>query len=317
MNVKNRGYIRKLSLKVVLSAPKRNLITIVAIALTTLMFTSLFTIALSINATYQNYMFKQVGGYVHGAFKEVNKEQIEKISKHPKIKACGDRTVIGRITEGGFAQNPGEVSYMADNQAVWSYAVPTQGRFPKNGKEIAMDTGALELLGYEPILNSEITLTYEIDNKGTQGEKRLVTDTFTLAGFWEYDSFMPAHYLNISKEYCDSVVGDDDFRTDLNVMLYRFMNIEKQLESIKEDLGYVDDKDVRIGLIAGYGVGAILTPLAIKNTTFGLKLMTRSNSPWIFVFAILLFIRWHLQTLEEIRKRQCLSLFRCLFPLYY
>ena len=371
MNVKNHRYIRRLSQKVLLSAKKRNLITIVAIALTTLMFTSLFTIALSINATYQNYMFKQVGGYAHGAFKEVSEEQIEQISRHPKIKACGERTVIGRITQGGFAQTPGEVSYMADNQAKWSYALPTKGRIPKSANEIAMDTKALELLGYEPILNSEITFKYVVDNQAIQGEKREVTDTFTLVGYWEYDSNMPAHYLNISKEYCDSIVGDEDFRTDLDVMLYHSMNIEKQLESIKEDLGYVDDTDVRIGvnwgytsanladsfsaetllaiasflllviftgyliiynifqiavaedirfygllktigvtprqlkrliryqalwlciigipigLITGYGVGAVLTPFAIKNTTFGLKLMARSNSPFIFIFAIL------------------------------
>jgi len=44
MNVKNRKCIRKLSLKSLYANRRRNLIVIFAIALTTLLFTSMFTI---------------------------------------------------------------------------------------------------------------------------------------------------------------------------------------------------------------------------------------------------------------------------------
>ena len=50
MNVKNRGCIRRLSFKTLLASRKRNLIAIAAIVLTTLLFTSLFTVAMSINS---------------------------------------------------------------------------------------------------------------------------------------------------------------------------------------------------------------------------------------------------------------------------
>ena len=51
MNVKNRKCIRKLSLKSLYANRRRNLIAIFAIALTTLLFTSMFTIVLSLNAS--------------------------------------------------------------------------------------------------------------------------------------------------------------------------------------------------------------------------------------------------------------------------
>ena len=41
-------------------------IAVLAIALTTVLFTSLFTIALSINDGFQQNNFRQVGGYSHG-----------------------------------------------------------------------------------------------------------------------------------------------------------------------------------------------------------------------------------------------------------
>lgn len=53
MNVKNRKCIRKLSLKSLYANRRRNLIAIFAIALTTLLFTSLFTIIMSINSSYE------------------------------------------------------------------------------------------------------------------------------------------------------------------------------------------------------------------------------------------------------------------------
>ena len=79
MNVKNRKCIRKLSLKSLYANRRRNLIAIFAIALTTLLFTSMFTIVLSLNASYETYQFRQVGGYAHGTFKDVSPEQAERI----------------------------------------------------------------------------------------------------------------------------------------------------------------------------------------------------------------------------------------------
>ena len=89
MNVKNGKCIRKLSLKSLYANRRRNLIAIFAIALTTLLFTSMFTIVLSLNASYETYQFRQVGGYAHGTFKDVSPEQAERIAAHPKVKAAG------------------------------------------------------------------------------------------------------------------------------------------------------------------------------------------------------------------------------------
>ena len=107
MNVKNRGCIRRLSFKTLLASRKRNLIAIAAIVLTTLLFTSLFTIVLSNNETNQNYQFRSVGTYAHGSFKYVDDDQIKALSAHPKVKAVGRRMVIGICTSGAFEKDYG------------------------------------------------------------------------------------------------------------------------------------------------------------------------------------------------------------------
>ena len=128
MNVKNRKCIRKLSLKSLYANRRRNLIAIFAIALTTMLFTSMFTIVLSLNASYETYQFRQVGGYAHGTFKDVSPEQAERIAAHPKVKAAGARKVIGITVDGVFSKTPAEISYMDANCTKWSYATPTTGR---------------------------------------------------------------------------------------------------------------------------------------------------------------------------------------------
>lgn len=261
MNVKNRACIRKLSMKTLRASWKRNIIAVLAIALTALLFTSLFTLALSITKSYENYTFRQVGGYNHGAFKEVNQEQIAAISAHPKVKAAGLRTVGGYGQTGAFAKSPAEISYMDDNCTTWSYAQPTVGRTSKSGKEITMDTQALALLGVEPVLGAEVTVTFSVGVDTASSYEK--TDTFTLVGWWDYDEIMPVHYLNVSKAYIDSLQAEAvehglaPFRSDLNVMMASDLNIRGQMEQVDTDLGYTWDNrgaenNVRLGVNWGY-----------------------------------------------------------------
>ena len=261
MNVKNRKCIRKLSWRFLWASRKRNMIAIIAIALTALLFTSLFTIVMSMNSSYEMYTFRQVGGFCHGTFKEVTEEQIENISAHPNVKATGKRITIGYMDSGIFAKAPAEVSFMDDNCTEWSFAAPTVGHQPQGKKEITMDTYALKLLDVAPELGAEIELTYTVGSLSAMPYEK--TDRFTLVGWWEYDDISPVHYINISEEYAKEIEtealskGLEPFRVDLNVMLASGINIRGQMEQVNQDLGYAWDETgkgelVRIGVNWGY-----------------------------------------------------------------
>ena len=261
MRVKNRKTIWNLSLRSFRASGKRNVIAAAAIALTTLLFTSLFTIVMSLNSSYQTYTFRQIGGYAHGTFKDVTEEQAQDISGHRKVKAAGERIVAGTISDGVFAKVPAEISYMDSNNTKWSYIELEEGREPEAENEIIMDKAALELLGVTPEIGAEISLTYQISDKNQNGGSR--TDTFVLAGWWEYDSISPVHFINVSRTYVKNLEkemekeGMEPFRTDLSVMLPSSMNIDGTMEEIEKDLGYQrEDPDaenyVNYGVNWGY-----------------------------------------------------------------
>lgn len=288
MKVKNKRCIRNLSFKQFKAAKTRNLIAIVAIALTTLLFTSLFTVAMSLNSSYEEYTFRQIGGFSHGTFKDVDESQIEALAAHKKVKSYGLRTVCGFAMEAPFAKTSAEISWMDENCTKWSYAIPTTGRMPERDMEIAMDTEALQKLGIPAELGQQVELTYSVigkDNNTGITEDR--TDVFTLVGYWEYDSLMPVHYLNVSQDYVKQVAaayiqaGGEEFRTDMNVMLASSVNIQGVMESIDTDLGYQwEDRDaencVRIGTNWGYTsseLGANIDPVTVVSIVAFLTLV--------------------------------------------
>ena len=266
MRVKNRKCIRRLSFRSLWASRKRNIIAICAIALTTLMFTSLFTIMLSVNASYETYNFRQAGGYSDGSFKDLSREQADKIAAHKGIKASGERIVCGFSSSDVFSKVVAEVSYMDKNCTKWSYATPTTGKEPQKENEIAMDTTALRLLGVEPELGANVTITYQAGNGVSTGFTQ--TDSFILVGYWEYDDLMPVHYINVSKAYVEKInekciaAGDEALNIDLNVMLPSKLNIREQMENIDTDLGYDwntrdQENSARIGVNWGLTASSI------------------------------------------------------------
>lgn len=277
MNVKNRSCIRCLSFRQMKAAKMRNAIAILAIALTTLLFTSLVTLSLSINSSYEEYQFRQIGGYSHGTFKEIDEEKQRALASHKKIKQYGMRTVCGMTIEPPFAKIPAEISWMDENCAKWSYITLKEGHLPKGKDEIIMDTLALEKLGIPAEIGSEVMLGYNLLGRdGAIGQEKR-EDRFTLVGFWETDTLMPVHYINVSKEYLEEVEkeciasGGEAFRSDMNVMLASSINIWGVMESIDRDLGYQwedreEDNCVRIGVNWGYSaseLGASIDPMIV------------------------------------------------------
>ena len=243
MNVSNRGCIRRLSLRTLLASRTRNLVAVLAIALTAVLFTSLFTIALSINEGIQQNNFRQAGGWAHGTFKYLTEEQFEDLKDDPLIDQWGLRRFVGMPTDVPFNKSHVEIGYSDANQAHWSYCDPVEGRLPREGTdEAATDTHVLELLGVEPELGAQFTVTFTVDGRET-------TQTFTLCGWWEYDEAVVANHILIPESRVDAILAEagvtppgSDGMTgswNLDVMLqHGARSIASDLEEILANHGY-------------------------------------------------------------------------------
>ena len=202
MKVSNGKCIRRLAWKSLKGSRTRNCIAILAIALTAVLFTSLFTIALSINEGLQQSNFRQVGGYSHGGFKYMTQEQYEAVREDPLIAQWGLRRFLGIPMDVPFNKSHVEVGYSDANNAHWMYCDPVEGHLPEEStNQAATDTRVLELLGVRPELGVPFTLTFEVDGHET-------TQTFILCGWWEYDEAVTASHVLLPESRVDAILEE-------------------------------------------------------------------------------------------------------------
>ena len=244
IRVANRGCIRRLGFRSMKAARTRNVVAVLAIALTTVLFTSLFTIASSINYSFQQENFRQAGGDCHASIKDISWEQVEELRTDPLIKEGSARLFLGMPSEPPFNKSHVEVSYMEPAAAPHHFCQPVEGTLPREGTdEAATDTHVLALLGVKPEVGSKFTMTFELDNNTDHPIP--VTRTFTLSGWWEYDSAVVASHVLLPRSAAEEIAalgsGNPYSMTGkwtLNVMLDNAFHIREDIYQVLENHGY-------------------------------------------------------------------------------
>lgn len=245
IRVKNKKAVRKLSQKSLYSNRVRNTIAVFAIALTTMLFMALFTIAGTMVHSFQQETFRQVGSSGHGVFKNLTLQQKEELEKDPLIQASGGRLMLGIGSGEAFRKVQAELSYMEPVYRECGFCVPEHGSVPKEGtKEIACDTRFLNCIGVKPKAGAQVRLTYEIGGV----EKKEITDTFLLSGWWEYDPACMVSMAVLPKSYVEEMAGqhtrmegdDSDYTGvwDLEILLNSSMHIGEDMCEILQNHGF-------------------------------------------------------------------------------
>lgn len=267
IKVANHKCIRRLGMKCMRAAHTRNIVAVAAIILTTVLFTTLFTIARSFTLALQESNFRALGGYNHGTFKYITLEQAKELMGDPLIQEYGLRRYVGMADSEPFQKDHVEVSWCDANEAKWGYRMPETGHLPTEGtNEAATDTHVLSLLGIEPELGKEFTLTIDVDGVST-------TQTFTLCGWWEHDAACDASHILIPSSRTDAIFnelatqGKDNMTTfwSMSVMFADSLDIADDMIQVLDHHGYQcegkqegTDNYIAIGVNWGY-MGAQLT----------------------------------------------------------
>ena len=244
MKVANKKCIRRLAIGNMKVSKTRNIISIIAIILTTILLTSIFTISMSIIDGFEEAGFRRIGTYAHGAFTRLYKNQYEQLATDDRFKEIGTRIHVGTEADAPLNKCNVEVSYCDENLAKWMYITPKYGNLPKEGtNEAATDTRLLRLLGVEPVIGNEFTVTYNVNNIP-------VTRTYVLSGYWENDPLAPAEHILISKSEAERVCN----MTETNILqgmsagsydLYFMVDNLKKIDEIElavlQENGYQND----------------------------------------------------------------------------
>lgn len=219
----------------------RNLVAVLAIVLTTMMFTTLFVLCESLEKNMVEMTFRQTGYDAQVSFKEITQEQAEKIAAHPDVAEVGSSIVAGLGQDSRLAGRQVEVRWADESYAAHSFAAPAAGRLPQTDDEIALDTIVLDRLGIAHEVGESVTLKWISDIK--TGE--IMTATFHLCGFWEGNESLYSSMAWVSRGFAEQTVAAAG-GYDPNTMIGTYMaqvslrsenNIESDMERILDETG--------------------------------------------------------------------------------
>lgn len=136
----------------------RNLIAVLAIALTAVLFTSVTTIGMGTIQSMTLTMQMQKGSRSDGEFRNMTAEQFEMLKEADFIESAGLRMPVNFLTNGNRYNI--EFDVLDDIQADLTFCRPTHGQAPKAENEIAASDLALRDLGMEPEVGAEVIIEF-------------------------------------------------------------------------------------------------------------------------------------------------------------
>lgn len=136
----------------------RNLIAVLAIALTAVLFTSVITIGMGTNESMTLTMQMQKGSRSDGDFRNMTAEQFDMLQEADFIESAGLRMPVNFLSN--TKRHNVEFDVLDDVQADLTFCSPTHGRTPASENEIVASDLALRELGVEPEIGAEVTIAF-------------------------------------------------------------------------------------------------------------------------------------------------------------
>jgi putative ABC transport system permease protein len=286
MNVDNRPIIRKLTLRALKGSKMRNVVAVIAIALTSVLFTSLFTLGSNLLASVEEETMRLVGTRAHGGFKYLNREQYDNISKSPHIKDISYNIILAVAENDALKKAQCEIRCAEDKQAEWSFSFPSVGRMPRAENELACGTFVLDALGVPREIGAIVPLEF------TVGGQKKYSEAFMLSGFWESDRAAPAHQIWLSEAYVVSALAENGAPNDgytgtisADVWFSSAFDTEGKMKRLLAERGYAAG-EINVGVNWAYA-GGKPDGATMLLAAFALALISLSGHLIIYsVFAI-------------------------------
>lgn len=288
MNVKNRKLIRALTLRTIKAGKVRNIVAVIAIALTATMFTTVFSIGGNMLVSMQNATMRQVGTSSHGGLKYLSQEQYDNFKESPLIKDISYNIMIAGAENEALRKKQTEIRYSEDDCAKWGFSYPTTGDMPRAGKELACSTITLDMLGIPHELGQTVPLEFTV-----RGKK--IIEEFTLVGFWQGDDVMAATQVYLSREYTDSIIdvpenpswdmGMDGVFGSINadVWFSNSFDIEGKMDALVTERGYTLG-EIYIGVNWAYAGSETIEPTTATLVVFIVLLILFSG--YLIIYSI-------------------------------
>lgn len=237
----NRLVIKKLTVRTIKANKIRNIFVIIAIALTALLLSTIFSIGISGTESIQLQKIRTMGTIEHGGLTFPTEEQVKKLKSLDYIEDVGLMAHAGDIIETPDMGNLSLSLFWFDKTEWEKLRVPAmsniKGRYPQAYNEIMIPEWILKRMGItKPEIGMDIPIKY---GKAGGSESEAPSENFKLSAYYtEYSNLRSGNVGNIyvSKAFVDSKGITPENSGTASVHFKSDKNIGDQLDKLSGEV---------------------------------------------------------------------------------
>lgn len=273
----NRAFIGRLSRSCLKTGKNRNIIAVIAIILTTMLFTSVATILEGSMQTSKEQTIRMSGSKFMMSIKYISQEANETLINDPAFSQIGKMQYLGNVENQKLRKINTDLSWANETLIDGFFTEIQEGSLPEAEDEVLVDHVLLKLLGVPAKVGAEIPLTYSVNDDVRK-------QTMKVAGIYKGETNEMSSTIYVSRAFFDKemkgiAVPSDGTVSAGSILLYVSFpsekNLKEQRAAVLRRAGF--DPDAERGE-EGFVVSNIST--AYENQS--------SESPEILAAAILM-----------------------------
>jgi len=250
MKNNNKAVIKKIINRSLKSNKKRNFFITTAIALTTLLIASVFSIGMSIMETMKMHETRLMGTLAHAAITRPTDIQVEKLKKLSYVKEVGTGNYVATVKNTPQMGDMSLTLHYFDTTEWENLRAPAYtnivGTYPQKENEIMVPLWVLEKMGVDnPKIGMEIPLTYHDKNVN---DGLPVDKIFSLSGWF-------TSYMHIRSGNIDFILVSEEFSKRLgktaetdgaaSVVFDNSKKVSEYCERLVSDLNLSENQNVK------------------------------------------------------------------------
>lgn len=196
----------------------RNLCIIIAVILTTVLFTTAFSSIFYFKNSVQTAALESAGWTAHGAVVGVTDEQYKLMKQSRIVSDISYYTHIGYVKDATQGSEI-ELQYSEDTMTSWMFYNLIEGQMPKNQNEIVVSTQFLKNKGLTYKKGMKLELQYSV-NEETQKSEFIICGVYNCLATSTEVAFVSESFLN---NVLDEMAGDTIMDSNLGLKAVEVM----------------------------------------------------------------------------------------------
>ena len=160
----NKAVIKKLANRSFRSNKMRNVIAVIAIALTTFLFTAVLTIGMGASGTLEYSMAKMMGSSADALVQGLSEDQFQQLKENAMFEKVGCWIPVEIMTNTN--RRVAEVDYADQTQLEIRMLTPRTGSAPQKANEVLVSANILKDLNIEEKIGAEIPVELKVRQSG-------------------------------------------------------------------------------------------------------------------------------------------------------